>query len=279
MRNRVRDFGEKKQMQKLPIAQIEQKLAKSLATVPWAYSSDGCLHYGSGFILHNKKTNGSLVADIATRLPSVEELYAVATTKKPMGPTARSIFIIQKADPKQKTSTDPICFGDEVRIHTNPHLFPKPVTSLTIVALPEEQLQDGVGVLANKPPPGVLFVSEGDCGHGVAHRPLRPDRAAGCARRDHSPAGPRGHRALRHLRVPGRRHTGLPQQFWNCVRSICAQLFNLQQKSATEACEKRQKEAGGADEVPGRPEHLLSLIHICRCRRYAVCRSRWSPYH
>eukprot|EP00826_Nyctotherus_ovalis_P031001 TRINITY_DN24758_c0_g1_i2.p1 TRINITY_DN24758_c0_g1~~TRINITY_DN24758_c0_g1_i2.p1 ORF type:complete len:107 (+),score=1.20 TRINITY_DN24758_c0_g1_i2:155-475(+) len=23
----------------------------------------------------------------------------------------------------------------------------------------------------------------------------------------------------------------------------------------------------------------LSLIHICRCRRYAVCRSRWSPEH
>eukprot|EP00826_Nyctotherus_ovalis_P038018 TRINITY_DN3526_c0_g6_i1.p1 TRINITY_DN3526_c0_g6~~TRINITY_DN3526_c0_g6_i1.p1 ORF type:complete len:134 (+),score=24.31 TRINITY_DN3526_c0_g6_i1:25-402(+) len=26
-------------------------------------------------------------------------------------------------------------------------------------------------------------------------------------------------------------------------------------------------------------EVTLSLIHICRCRRYAVCRSRWSPYH
>ena len=26
------------------------------------------------------------------------------------------------------------------------------------------------------------------------------------------------------------------------------------------------------------PFHL-SLIHIWRCRRYAVCRSRWSPYH
>jgi len=25
--------------------------------------------------------------------------------------------------------------------------------------------------------------------------------------------------------------------------------------------------------------HCLSLIHISRCRRYAVCRSRWSPYH
>ena len=26
-------------------------------------------------------------------------------------------------------------------------------------------------------------------------------------------------------------------------------------------------------------EMFLSLIHIWRCRRYAVCRSRWSPYH
>ena len=23
----------------------------------------------------------------------------------------------------------------------------------------------------------------------------------------------------------------------------------------------------------------LSLIHISRCRRYSLCRSRWSPYH
>ena len=24
---------------------------------------------------------------------------------------------------------------------------------------------------------------------------------------------------------------------------------------------------------------ILSLIHICRCRRSTLCRSRWSPYH
>eukprot|EP00826_Nyctotherus_ovalis_P055437 TRINITY_DN7359_c0_g4_i3.p1 TRINITY_DN7359_c0_g4~~TRINITY_DN7359_c0_g4_i3.p1 ORF type:complete len:261 (-),score=50.57 TRINITY_DN7359_c0_g4_i3:24-806(-) len=32
----------------------------------------------------------------------------------------------------------------------------------------------------------------------------------------------------------------------------------------------------------GNPQEVvlkLSLIHICRCRRYAVCRSRWSPDH
>ena len=27
------------------------------------------------------------------------------------------------------------------------------------------------------------------------------------------------------------------------------------------------------------PTTLLSLIHIWRCRRYSLCRSRWSPYH
>eukprot|EP00826_Nyctotherus_ovalis_P048440 TRINITY_DN570_c0_g2_i1.p1 TRINITY_DN570_c0_g2~~TRINITY_DN570_c0_g2_i1.p1 ORF type:complete len:212 (+),score=47.87 TRINITY_DN570_c0_g2_i1:518-1153(+) len=26
-------------------------------------------------------------------------------------------------------------------------------------------------------------------------------------------------------------------------------------------------------------EYILSLIHICRCRRLLTCRSRWSPYH
>eukprot|EP00826_Nyctotherus_ovalis_P027487 TRINITY_DN21484_c0_g1_i1.p1 TRINITY_DN21484_c0_g1~~TRINITY_DN21484_c0_g1_i1.p1 ORF type:complete len:105 (-),score=24.91 TRINITY_DN21484_c0_g1_i1:23-337(-) len=26
-------------------------------------------------------------------------------------------------------------------------------------------------------------------------------------------------------------------------------------------------------------QRMLSLIHICRCRRYAVCRSRGSPKH
>ena len=24
---------------------------------------------------------------------------------------------------------------------------------------------------------------------------------------------------------------------------------------------------------------VLSLIHICRCRRYSLCRSRWSAFH
>ena len=32
-------------------------------------------------------------------------------------------------------------------------------------------------------------------------------------------------------------------------------------------------------EILGRGFISLSLIHICRCRRYSLCRSLWSPYH
>ena len=34
-----------------------------------------------------------------------------------------------------------------------------------------------------------------------------------------------------------------------------------------------------AYEKPAIPVDILSLIHICRCRRSTLCRSRWSPYH
>eukprot|EP00826_Nyctotherus_ovalis_P028798 TRINITY_DN22704_c0_g3_i1.p2 TRINITY_DN22704_c0_g3~~TRINITY_DN22704_c0_g3_i1.p2 ORF type:complete len:113 (+),score=43.95 TRINITY_DN22704_c0_g3_i1:467-805(+) len=49
--------------------------------------------------------------------------------------------------------------------------------------------------------------------------------------------------------------------------------------------ENNNKELNGLKEINEKIEEEknvlldLSLIHICRCRRYAVCRSRWSPYH
>ena len=42
--------------------------------------------------------------------------------------------------------------------------------------------------------------------------------------------------------------------------------------------EKLQSEALDVT-LPGRSAEVLSLIHICRCRRRLRCRSRWSPYH
>eukprot|EP00826_Nyctotherus_ovalis_P049454 TRINITY_DN5986_c0_g1_i26.p1 TRINITY_DN5986_c0_g1~~TRINITY_DN5986_c0_g1_i26.p1 ORF type:complete len:361 (+),score=53.58 TRINITY_DN5986_c0_g1_i26:586-1668(+) len=42
---------------------------------------------------------------------------------------------------------------------------------------------------------------------------------------------------------------------------------------------KQEGDKETVDELFHKQLLKLSLIHICRCRRYAVCRSRWSPYH
>ena len=51
-----------------------------------------------------------------------------------------------------------------------------------------------------------------------------------------------------------------------------AAQFAARQKAATQFGIRQDSLAGLAPQV-------LSLIHICRCRRYSLCRSRWSPYH
>eukprot|EP00826_Nyctotherus_ovalis_P062465 TRINITY_DN9039_c0_g1_i4.p1 TRINITY_DN9039_c0_g1~~TRINITY_DN9039_c0_g1_i4.p1 ORF type:complete len:177 (+),score=40.62 TRINITY_DN9039_c0_g1_i4:143-673(+) len=54
------------------------------------------------------------------------------------------------------------------------------------------------------------------------------------------------------------------------------QLKKIQQENLQAAILKKSERA--LHKITSK-ENLLSLIHICRCRRYAVCRSRWSPYH
>eukprot|EP00826_Nyctotherus_ovalis_P042792 TRINITY_DN4456_c0_g2_i4.p1 TRINITY_DN4456_c0_g2~~TRINITY_DN4456_c0_g2_i4.p1 ORF type:complete len:296 (+),score=75.74 TRINITY_DN4456_c0_g2_i4:346-1233(+) len=55
----------------------------------------------------------------------------------------------------------------------------------------------------------------------------------------------------------------------------------VENKEVEENKEEDKKEhENELDKLRDKPKKLdLSLIHICRCRRYAVCRSRWSPYH
>eukprot|EP00826_Nyctotherus_ovalis_P020078 TRINITY_DN16276_c0_g3_i2.p1 TRINITY_DN16276_c0_g3~~TRINITY_DN16276_c0_g3_i2.p1 ORF type:complete len:100 (-),score=16.77 TRINITY_DN16276_c0_g3_i2:13-312(-) len=48
---------------------------------------------------------------------------------------------------------------------------------------------------------------------------------------------------------------------------------------AVAGCEAKFKRRDQAVHEQEAADMHLSLIHICRCRRYAVCRSRWSPYH
>eukprot|EP00826_Nyctotherus_ovalis_P014113 TRINITY_DN13899_c0_g2_i3.p1 TRINITY_DN13899_c0_g2~~TRINITY_DN13899_c0_g2_i3.p1 ORF type:complete len:277 (+),score=69.53 TRINITY_DN13899_c0_g2_i3:67-897(+) len=63
---------------------------------------------------------------------------------------------------------------------------------------------------------------------------------------------------------------GTESEYGNFIKSMTSALEEMK---ANGSKEKKKKEF-----IATQPMYL-SLIHICRCRRYAVCRSRWSPYH
>eukprot|EP00826_Nyctotherus_ovalis_P036528 TRINITY_DN3246_c0_g1_i4.p1 TRINITY_DN3246_c0_g1~~TRINITY_DN3246_c0_g1_i4.p1 ORF type:complete len:114 (-),score=2.21 TRINITY_DN3246_c0_g1_i4:21-362(-) len=47
----------------------------------------------------------------------------------------------------------------------------------------------------------------------------------------------------------------------------------------TQVAMNNRKISDGEVKFLSKPFIMLSLIHICRCRRIERCRSRWSPYH
>ena len=62
--------------------------------------------------------------------------------------------------------------------------------------------------------------------------------------------------------------------------NICVTKSYLQ--SVENFCRLGESSAAGSFHVGPqccKQELFLSLIHIWRCRRYSLCRSRWSPYH
>eukprot|EP00826_Nyctotherus_ovalis_P002740 TRINITY_DN10551_c0_g3_i10.p1 TRINITY_DN10551_c0_g3~~TRINITY_DN10551_c0_g3_i10.p1 ORF type:complete len:187 (+),score=56.46 TRINITY_DN10551_c0_g3_i10:182-742(+) len=65
------------------------------------------------------------------------------------------------------------------------------------------------------------------------------------------------------------------------TKALIAKILNYFKQSDEQLNMLREYDADREEEVQKamQEEEELSLIHICRCRRYAVCRSRWSPYH
>eukprot|EP00826_Nyctotherus_ovalis_P014566 TRINITY_DN14070_c0_g1_i2.p1 TRINITY_DN14070_c0_g1~~TRINITY_DN14070_c0_g1_i2.p1 ORF type:complete len:104 (-),score=21.10 TRINITY_DN14070_c0_g1_i2:21-332(-) len=60
------------------------------------------------------------------------------------------------------------------------------------------------------------------------------------------------------------------------TQDASAKIFSQSTEATPEQPENNKR---ATEENTKRCNKGLSLIHICRCRRYAVCRSRWSPYH
>ena len=77
-------------------------------------------------MLHNKQTNGYLVCDLSDKITSHDEAYACTTTDKPIGPCARSVYVIQKAE-DDGARDNIVRYGQKIRIEANPYILSKPL--------------------------------------------------------------------------------------------------------------------------------------------------------
>jgi hypothetical protein len=77
-------------------------------------------------MLYNGKTLSFLAADVYTEMSKTEETYEVSAVKD-IHACARSVFVLERANPKDGYRDNIIHYGQEVRIRINPLLLNKDV--------------------------------------------------------------------------------------------------------------------------------------------------------
>lgn len=75
-------------------------------------------------MLQNKQTSGYLVLDMGDRITSHDEAYACTTTSKQVGPCARSVLIVTKAE-EDGMKDNLVRYGQKVRFEANPYILSK----------------------------------------------------------------------------------------------------------------------------------------------------------
>ena len=78
-------------------------------------------------MMRNAATCGALVCDVSDKIQTHDEAYAVTTTDKTIGPQARSIFVIERADDKDGAPNNCVHYGQDVRLTTNGNLMNRPL--------------------------------------------------------------------------------------------------------------------------------------------------------
>lgn len=121
----MKRYIKQKEENKLVVTMTQQsKYAKAFKKVPHSYSEDGRLRFGDKVMMLNKKTEGYLVLDLGDHITTHDEAYATTTSKKAAAPSARNIFVLEKAE-EDDYDDDVIHFGQKIRILANKHITGK----------------------------------------------------------------------------------------------------------------------------------------------------------
>jgi len=112
----------------LIVNKTQSAFTKAYAETPFTYREDGHLEMGDHIMIRNAATCGALVCDTHDKiLGALDEAYAVTSCGKPIGAQARSIFVVERADPKDGCPDNCVHFGQQVRLATNGNLLNRPL--------------------------------------------------------------------------------------------------------------------------------------------------------
>ena len=73
-------------------------------------------------MLSNKKTDSCLVVNPNEKVATYEEAYSCTSSPHITGPSARCIFLLERADPSDGFQDNVVHYGQKVRFATNPYL-------------------------------------------------------------------------------------------------------------------------------------------------------------
>lgn len=118
----MKNYMSTKENDRLVLNHTQRKFFKSFQRVPITHSDDGLLRFGNSIVLKNCLTNAALVFDMTDRITSHDEAYAVTSTPKEIGPCARSVLTIERADLEDGAPDDIVRFGQQIRILANPYI-------------------------------------------------------------------------------------------------------------------------------------------------------------
>lgn len=100
-----------KENDKLVLNHTQRKYFKSFQRVPLTFRENKVLNFGDSVTLKSLKTNGILVFDMSDRITSHDEAYGVTATTKEIGPCARSVLTIERADFEDGAPDNMIRYG------------------------------------------------------------------------------------------------------------------------------------------------------------------------
>jgi hypothetical protein len=113
------NYQMKKTNGQMAFAKTLSKYQQSYKQVPWSFSPDGNLKWGSAVMIQSAQTEGWLVVDVGDKVPNVNLSYSVTSTGKGQnpGPMTRSIFKLMRQDGEDVFGHDEcIKYGQKVRI-------------------------------------------------------------------------------------------------------------------------------------------------------------------